>query len=392
MQSAESPISSAAASVDPGTQGQNEQKTTLWQRIALGVILLLSAFFNLFHLGQNHYGTITIGVNSYYAAAVKSMALNWHNFFFAAFDPQGFLAIDKPPLGFWVQVLSTRLFGFSTWSLLLPEALAGIGSVALLYKLVRRSFGPNAGLIAALALALTPISVVTSRNNTIDSLLVLTLLIATWALLLAVETGRLRWLLLSALLVGLGFNIKMLEAYLVLPAFALTYLLGASRPWRVRLLHLALACLVLLVVSFSWITAVDLVPAGQRPYISSTQHDSELELAFGYNGLSRVFGVGGNSPTPASSSAESGSTVNLTTVLVVFGVEHRSAWSPAPARSATRRSDWLAVALCYLWSDRCVCYRQKATQTLSSDTLPARIAALGSLVSHLACLLQRCVF
>ena len=149
------------------------------------------------------------------------MALNWHNFFFAAFDPQGFLAIDKPPLGFWVQVLSTRIFGFSAWSLLLPEALAGVGSVAVLYVLVRRVFGPVAGLIAALALALTPISVVTSRNNTIDSLLVLVLLLAAWALSIAAETGRVRWLVLSALLVGLGFNIKMLEGYLVLPAFVL---------------------------------------------------------------------------------------------------------------------------------------------------------------------------
>ena len=185
------------------------------------------------------------------------MALNWHNFFFAAFDPQGFLAIDKPPLGFWVQVLSTRVFGFSAWSLLLPEALAGVGSVAVLYVLVRRVFGPVAGLIAALALALTPISVVASRNNTIDSLLALVLLLAAWALSIAAETGHVRWLVLSALLVGLGFNIKMLEAYLVLPVFALVYLLGAPRSLRVRLLHLTLAGVVLLVVSGAWITIVD---------------------------------------------------------------------------------------------------------------------------------------
>src|SRR5262249_23576813 len=160
------------------------------------------------------------------------------NFFFVAFDPQGFLAIDKPPLGFWIQVLSTRIFGFSPWSLLLPEALAGVGSVAVLFILVHRVFGSNAGLIAALALTLTPISVVTSRNNTIDSLLILVLLFATWTLSLAAETGRLRWLLLSALLVGLGFNIKTLEAYVILPALGLVYLLGAPVRWRLRVLHL----------------------------------------------------------------------------------------------------------------------------------------------------------
>ena len=297
-------------------QGEHKQETALWQRVALGVILWLALFLNVFQLGQNQFADVTTGVNSYYAAAVKSMALNWHNFFFAAFDPQGFLAIDKPPLGFWVQVLFTHVFGFSAWSLLLPEALAGVGSVAVLYMLVRRVFGPVAGLIAALALALTPISVVTSRNNTIDSLLIFVLLCAAWALSIAAETGRVRWLLLSALLVGLGFNIKMLEAYVVLPAFALVYLLSAPRTLRLRLLHLALAGVVLLVVSGAWITVVDSTPPSQRPSISSTQHDSELELALGYNGLNRVFGVGAG----AAQHPGGASTLNPTSFLVIFGV------------------------------------------------------------------------
>ena len=291
----------------------------LWQRVALGMILVLALFLNTFQLGRNQFADITTGVNSYYAAAVHSMALNWHNFFFAAFDPEGFLAIDKPPLGFWVQVLSTRVFGFSAWSLLLPEALAGVGSVAVLYVLVRRVFGPVAGLIAALALALTPISVVASRNNTIDSLLALVLLLAAWALSIAAETGHVRWLVLSALLVGLGFNIKMLEAYLVLPVFALVYLLGAPRSLRVRLLHLTLAGVVLLVVSGAWITIVDTTPAGQRPYIISTEHDSELELALGYNGVNRAFGVGASG---TGSLHSPGGTVPLapTSFLVTFGL------------------------------------------------------------------------
>ena len=344
MQDTEKQPEAEIPPVQAGIEGKPQQSTLLWQRIALGLILVLSTFVNFFHLGENHFGDITTAVNSYYAAAVQSMSVNWHNFFFAAFDPGGFLAIDKPPLGFWVQVVSARIFGFSAWSLLLPEALAGVVSVAVLYILVRRIFGPNAGLIAALALALTPISVITSRNNTIDSLLVLVLLLAAWALSLAAETGRLRWLLLSAFLVGLGFNIKMLEAYLVLPAFALTYLLSAPSRWRVRWLHLFLAGVLLLVVSFSWITLVDLVPTTQRPYISSTQTDSELELALGYNGLGRAFGVG-------SSSTSEGEVINPTTLLVLFGIVNTGL--PGPLRLFNPRLggqiSWLLLlAICGL--------------------------------------------
>ncbi len=310
------PVSDPLADNPAGAQ-HTARTTTLWQRLALGAIIVVSIFFNFFHLGQNHFADITTGVNSYYAAAVKSMLLSWHNFFFVAFDPQGFLAIDKPPLGFWLQVVSARIFGFSAWSLLLPEALAGVGAVVVLYFLVQRIAGTNAGLVAALALALTPISVITSRNNTIDSVLILTLLFAAWALSIAAENGSLRWLLISALLVGLGFNIKMLEAYLVLPPFALVYLLSAPGRLRLRILQLVLAGIVLLLVSFSWITIVDLVPAAQRPYVSSTQHDSELELALGYNGLSRVLGIGGNTNSQTGGTT---SAVNATSLLVIFGI------------------------------------------------------------------------
>lgn len=314
----------------PARPDATDRLTSLWQRIALGLIVLLAAFLNLFRLGHNRFADISTSANPYYASAVKSMLMSWHNFFFAAFDPAGFLAIDKPPLGFWIQVASARIFGFSEWSLLLPEALAGIGSVVVLYILVRRSFGPTSGLLAALALALMPISVVTSRNNTIDSLLVLTLLFATWALGIAVETGRLRWLLLSALLVGLGFNIKMLEAYVVLPAFAVTYLLCAPRRLSIRFVHLILAGVVLLVVSFSWITAVDLVPAAQRPYVSSTQSDSELELTLGYNGLSRITGISSAGSSQHSRTGGTQSAVNTTTLLVTFGIANTGL--PGPLR------------------------------------------------------------
>lgn len=255
-----------------------------WYHIALSGVLVLSAFLGFFRLGREGYS------NLYYAATVKSMLTSWHNFFFASYDPGGFVSVDKPPLGLWIQAISAKLFGFHGWSLLLPQVLAGILSVALLYHLVRRVFGPVAGLLAALALALTPINVATNRNNTMDSLLVLALLVAAWAVIRAVETGRLRWLLLCAFMVGVGFNIKMLQAYLVLPAFYLLYLLAARLRWWRRVLNLGLATVVLLVVSLSWAVAVELTPADKRPYVGGSSNNSVLNLIFGYNGLSRLSG------------------------------------------------------------------------------------------------------
>lgn len=300
------------------------QKLATWHIIALGGIVLIAAFLNFYKLGQQGYP------NMYYAAAIKSMLQNWHNFFFMSYDPGGFVTVDKPPLGFWFQVASAKLFGLSPFSVLLPEALSGVLAVGVLFQLVRRVFGSIAGLIAALVLALMPISVVTSRNNTIDSILVLAVLFAAWAVSYAAETGKLRWLLVSALLVGLGFNIKMLEAYLVVPALGLVYLLGAPLRLRTRIWHLVLATLILLVVSLSWATIVDLTPANQRPYVGSSGTNSELNLAFGYNGIQRLtgnlFGFGrgnrdirrvdttnGNTTTPPTNGGQQGTRGTTTT-------------------------------------------------------------------------------
>src|SRR5689334_7344672 len=243
---------------------QTSAPSALRYRLALGGIMLISLFMNFYQLGQNGFG------NLYYAAGIRSMLDNWHNFFFVSYDPGGFVTVDKPPLGFWLQAASAKIFGFTPFSIYLPQALAGVLSVLLLYHLVRRHFGVVAGLLAALALALSPISVVTNRNNTIDSTLALTLLLGAWAVMRAAETGRLRWLLLSAVAVGIGFNIKMLEAYLVVPAFGLLYLLAAPRRIWVRIGHLVLASVVLLALTFSWILAVDLTPASLRPYVGSS--------------------------------------------------------------------------------------------------------------------------
>jgi 4-amino-4-deoxy-L-arabinose transferase-like glycosyltransferase len=200
------PTGSAPASAAPATRSQDRVRAAVrvpryW---GLAAVLALAASADFYQLQREGFA------NLYYAAAICSMLQSWHNFFFNAFDPGGFVSVDKPPLGFWIQVASAKLFGYSGFSILLPEALAGVASVGVLYAVVRRYFGTAAGLLAALFLAITPISIVTNRNNTIDSLLVLTVLLAAYAVSRAAEAGRLRWLLLGAVLVGLGFNIKML--------------------------------------------------------------------------------------------------------------------------------------------------------------------------------------
>src|SRR3712207_1282827 len=163
---------------DSARNKREEKAKVSAHRLLLSVILALSAFLNLSWLTSEGYANI------YYAATVKNMLASWHNFFFVSYDA-GFVSVDKPPLGFWIQAASAYLFGFHGWSLLLPQALAGVLSVALLYHLVRLSFGPAAGLLAALALALTPISVATNRHNNLESLLVLAVLLAAWAFILA---------------------------------------------------------------------------------------------------------------------------------------------------------------------------------------------------------------
>ncbi len=263
----------------------------LWEKLSLAAILALSAFLDFWNLSQNGFG------NTYYATAVRSMAMNWHNAYFVAFDPHGVVSIDKPPLGFWLQVLSVKIFGFSGVSLMYPQALAGVISVGLLYAIVRRAFSGPAALLAALALAISPLSVVTNRDNTIDSLLAMTTLLAAWLMLRAAEKGSWGWLIACAVCVGLGFNIKMMAAYLAVPALAAVYLLGAARPWRARFGQLAVAGVIMVVISFAWAVSVDLTPAATRPYVDSSKHNSEIELIIGYNGIQRFTG---RSPLPTS--------------------------------------------------------------------------------------------
>ncbi|MEJ2596767.1 MAG: glycosyltransferase family 39 protein [Anaerolineales bacterium] len=253
----------------------------------LAVIVILAAGLRFANLEAIGYG------NTYYTAAVKSMLQSWHNFFFVAAEPGGSVSVDKPPLGFWLQAISAYFLGVNGFAVVLPQIIAGLLSVILIYHLVRRSFGSAAGLLGALALAITPVVVATDRNNTIDSTLIFTLLLAAWAFIRATETGRLRYLLLGAALVGIGFNIKMLQAYLPLPAFYGLYLLGSRESLRRKAGKLALASVLLLTISLSWAFAVDLTPASQRPYVGSSGDNSELSLILGYNGLDRLFGMAG---------------------------------------------------------------------------------------------------
>jgi len=261
-----------------------------WHLGALGCVLALAAFLDFFRLGQNGYA------NTYYAGAVRSMLHSWRNFFFVSFDPGGLVSVDKPPLALWVEAASAKIFGYSGLAILLPEALAGVIAVWVLYLLVARYFGRIAGLIAALALAVSPVSVSVNRDNNPDALFVLLLVVAAYVGARAVESGRLRTLLLTALVVGLAFNAKMLAAMVVVPALALAFLLFAPVSKLRRLWYLLAAGVVLVAVSGAWIAAVDLTPASQRPYVGSTTNNSALSLALDYNGLGRVTGqTGGTS-------------------------------------------------------------------------------------------------
>jgi 4-amino-4-deoxy-L-arabinose transferase-like glycosyltransferase len=276
-----------------------QDRRKLWIAGLLAAVLLLGAFLRFYELGASSDG------NGYYAAAVKSMLLSWKNFFFVAFEPGGSVSVDKPPLGFWVQAISAFFLGVNGFALALPNALAGVLSIFLVYKLVSRPFGPWAGLASALALALMPAAISAERNNTIDGLLVCVLLLAALAFVQAAASGRARWLFLGAVLVGLGFNIKMLQAFLPLPAFYAVYFCGARFGWRKKFIHLGLATILLLAVSFAWIAAVDLTPAADRPYVDSTQNNSALELVFGHNGIERLTGMASTGSAPQDGSLAS---------------------------------------------------------------------------------------
>ena len=268
------------------------------RHLALGAVLALSAILDLHRLAQNGYANI------FYSAGVKSMLRSLHNFVFVSSDPGGLISIDKPPLGLWLQATSAKLFGFSPLSLLLPEAIVGMLSIAALYYVLNRRFGWYAAMAGALALAVFPSFVAVSRDNGVDPLLVLLMILACEAGLRAAETGRWRALLLCGVLVGLAFNTKTLAAYLVVPGIAVAFAVCAPGSLIRRGTQLLTGGLLMVAVSFSWITFVELTPASARPFVGSSTNNTELGLTFEYNGLGRVGGqVGGPGRIPVGSGA-----------------------------------------------------------------------------------------
>ncbi|MFG3436641.1 glycosyltransferase family 39 protein [Nonomuraea sp. NPDC047897] len=261
-----------------------------WSRPALWCVL--AAAFALYAWA------LSGDANAYYAAAVRSGTTSWKAFFFGALDAGSFITVDKPPLALWVMGLSARIFGYGTWSMLLPQAVAGVATVALVHSAVRRGLGTGpyahaAALGAAVVMTLTPITVAINRDNNPDTLLVLLLVAAGWCCLEASRAGRPRLLMLCALLVGLAFHTKMLQAYVAVPAFALAYLACARTTAARRLAHLLAAGAVLAAASAWWMVIVDLWPADSRPYVGGSTDNSVWDLVIGYNGLGRIFGQGG---------------------------------------------------------------------------------------------------
>ena len=287
-------LGTAARILNGGAGVERSGRSAFLGHVSLLAVMALAAVLNTTALRQNGYA------NTFYSAAVRSMLGSLHNFLFVSFDPGGLVTVDKPPFGLWLQATSARLFGFDPLSLMLPEAIAGVVAVGALYLIVQRRFGWVAGLISGATLAVFPSLVAVSRSNNVDAPLILLLVLACGCALRATETGRPRMLLGAAALVGLAFNTKTLAAYTVVPGIALAYLLCAPATQRKRLLHLLAAGLVLVAVSLAWIAVVELTPASQRPFVGGSTDNSELGLAFVYNGFGRVGGqFGGPGATPS---------------------------------------------------------------------------------------------
>ena len=255
-----------------------------WVRPALLGLLAGTALLYLWGLGASGWS------NAFYSAAVQAGTKSWKAFFFGSSDAANFITVDKPPVSLWVMEISARIFGVNSWSILVPQALEGVATVGVLYATVRRWFSPGAGLIAGAVMATTPVAALMFRFNNPDALLVLLLTVAAYAMVRAHEDGRTRWLVIAFALVGTGFLTKSLQAFVVMPAFALVYLLaGPPKFWR-RFRQLAIGGVALVVASGWWVAAVELWPAASRPYIGGSQNNSVLNLIFGYNGLGRITG------------------------------------------------------------------------------------------------------
>jgi 4-amino-4-deoxy-L-arabinose transferase-like glycosyltransferase len=269
-------------------------RTAEWGLVAL--ITLGAAVLRLTQIGK-------VPTDPFYDAAVRSMSLSWHNFFFGAFEPGASVSIDKPPVDLWLQVISVKLLGFSSTTLKLPEALAGIGSVPLLYAAVRRVWGVLAGTAAAVGLAVLPVEVITSRSDTMDGVMMALLVLAFLLIVRATETGRSGWLLAGAAVLGVAFDVKLLESLVALPGLALLAYFGLPGSHRRRLAQVGLAGVLYVAVALAWLTATLIVPAGDRPYAIGSTNGSAWNAAFIFNGKDRL---SGKSPEPQATVYEPG--------------------------------------------------------------------------------------
>ena len=276
--------------VRPQTTAEpHDARPPRWVRPGLLALLAGTAVLYLWGLGSSGWA------NNYYAAAAQAGTQDWTAWLFGSLDSGNAITVDKPPAALWVMALSGRLFGFSAFTMLLPQALMGVGAVALLYATVRRTSGPAAGLIAGAALALTPVAALMFRYNNPDALLVLLLVAAAYCMVRATETASTRWIALAGCAVGFAFLTKMLQAFLVVPGFALAFLVAAPVGLWKRIGKLLIAAAALIVSAGWYVALVSLWPADSRPYIGGSTDNSLLQLALGYNGIDRVVGGQGGS-------------------------------------------------------------------------------------------------
>jgi len=279
-----------------------------WERPAFLALLVATGAFYLVNLSANGWA------NSFYSAAVQAGSQNWEAFLFGSSDAANSITVDKPPASLWIMALSVRVFGLSSFSILLPEALMGVATVGLVWATVRRHFSGVAAFVAGGVLALTPVAVLMFRFNNPDALLVLLLTLATYLTLRGVETGRVRWVVWAGVAIGFGFLTKQLQAFVILPVLAGVYLVAAPVLLRRRVLHLLAALGAVVVSAGWWVALVELVPASMRPYVGGSQTNSFLELTFGYNGLGRLTGdetgsvTGGGGGTGAATTGMWGET------------------------------------------------------------------------------------
>ncbi|MGW7606159.1 ArnT family glycosyltransferase [Streptomyces sp. NPDC054766] len=255
-----------------------------WARPAFLGLLLATAVLYLYDLSASGYA------NSFYSAAVQAGSQSWKAFFFGSLDSANAITVDKPPASLWPMALSVRIFGLSSWAILVPEVLMGVATVGVLYAALRRRFSPAAGLIAGAVFALTPVAALMFRFNNPDAMLALLMTVTVYCVIRGLEDGRTKWLLWAGAAVGLAFLAKTLQAFLILPPLAVLYAVCAPVAVRKRFTQLGLSAVATAVAGGWWVAIVELWPASSRPYIGGSQNNSFLELTFGYNGLGRING------------------------------------------------------------------------------------------------------